>query len=198
MQRDAAQDQHAGVEPQQRRHRQRPPVRQPHAHGVGADEQREQRADDGEEDPEPDLRRRRGRWCRARQHRRSRPSSSQGFAVSRCCDSHQPAMPRCTARKTSDDAHGAAPHARPRTRRLVLRDEILRGARARCSRRPSDRRPAGPCPSCHARGGVSRRLPFERRGAPGIAAGRLAAAEAPDEVEQEHQSGPRRRSGPRW
>ena len=37
--------------------------------------------------------------------------------------------------------------------RLVLRDEILARRPARCNRRPSDRRPAAPCPSCRAPAG---------------------------------------------
>jgi hypothetical protein len=65
LQRHAAHDQHAGIGPEETRHRDGAPVRHAHPHGIGADEKREKRADHGEEDSEPDLCRRDGQGFRA-------------------------------------------------------------------------------------------------------------------------------------
>ncbi len=61
LQRDTAQDQHACVEPQEPRRGNFGPVRHLHSHEVGADEERKQRADNGEEHAQADRRCRQGR-----------------------------------------------------------------------------------------------------------------------------------------
>jgi hypothetical protein len=66
LQGDAAHDQHAGVGPQQGRSGNLAPVLQAHAHGIGAQEKREQGSDDGKEDAQADLHRRKRCRFRAR------------------------------------------------------------------------------------------------------------------------------------
>ena len=142
-----------------------------HAHEVGADEQREQRADDGEEHAEPDLRRRHAPRRRCRGTRRPRPASSQGFDISLWRDSHQAAMTPSPARKQDDDAHAGRFSSRPRRRRLVLRDEVLAAPGHAVVVGPAidDRQLLAPVAVPRRR---LRRLPFERRRAPRVAAGR--------------------------
>src|SRR5689334_6415710 len=53
-------------------------------------------------------------------------SSSQGLLISPCCDSHHPAMPAITARKTTTGVT-AAGSSRPGGCGLVLRNEVLGG-----------------------------------------------------------------------
>src|SRR5438128_281042 len=67
------------------------PVRYLHSHEVGADEERKQRADDGEKYTQSDRRGRQGRCARAGEVV-DRPTSSQGLAVNLCCDSHHAMM----------------------------------------------------------------------------------------------------------
>ena len=81
LQRDAREHQHAGVQPDDPRHRHRPPVGELHAHEVGAGEEREERADHREEDAERDLLGRHARRRRARRPGRA-PTSSQGLDIS--------------------------------------------------------------------------------------------------------------------
>ena len=64
MQRHAGEPERDGIEPEEPGHRHGLPVRQLHAHEIGAGEQREQRADDGQENDEADLGRRYGRLLR--------------------------------------------------------------------------------------------------------------------------------------
>ena len=142
-------------------------------------------ADDGQEHPQADLRRRQRRRARAGSSP-ARLASSQGLrrqasgatATSRRCRQITARKTRMTLMRRSRVGAGGAGGC-------VLRDEVLRRRRARCSRRPSDRRPAGPCPNCRAPAasrGVCHSSVVARQGLP--PAGR-PAGQAPDQVEQE-------------
>ena len=144
-----------------------------HAHGIGADRtaRRARRRRRGK---------RRGRSSRGQRRalirRRSlgAPTSSQGLVVSRWCHSHQKTMPLDDGQEEQHDAHVRRLSRGPRrSRRLVLRDEILRRARHAVIIGPAidDRQFLAPVAVRRRR---LRRLPFERRRAPGIAAGVLA------------------------
>ena len=121
LHRDAAQDQYAGVEPQQ------PLVSAPFANpagpcaSIGADDEREQGADNGKKHPQPDPRRQ-PRWPLAGEIA-DLPSSSQGFAVRRWCESHHPAIAAMPAMNSTMALMDDSLSGQTR-RRLVLRHEI--------------------------------------------------------------------------
>ena len=126
-----------------------------HAHGVGRDEQREERGDDREEHPQADRAAAAAQRSGARRGRRRCPAPPTTAWSAGATASHQTRMPASERGSGDDQVH---PMLRPwptrdgvaAVRRLVLRDEVLLARPARCSRRPSDTRPAASGPSCRA------------------------------------------------
>src|SRR6202047_1577264 len=117
------------------------------------------------------------------------PSSSQGLAPSRCCESHHPAIAAIPAMNRIMALTGGplAPLNWPAVH-FAARNPCWR--RVRCNRRPSDRRAGAPCPNCHAPAGSAEfAIPAQRRASPGIAASLFSFEQAPDQIEQEHKLG---------
>ena len=131
-----------------------PASRPVHAHEIGADQAARRASRRQPETPQADLRRRQGRSALARAKSPITPSSSQGLAASRLLR-QPPSRDAAMQPGTGSTSLMGGRLRRNRGRRLVLRHEILRRRRARCSRRPSDKPPAVPCPSCHGPAGFA-------------------------------------------
>src|SRR5262245_20857113 len=116
------------------------------------------------------------------------PTSNQGLAISLCRDSHHAMMAPIGTRTTNIAVLTASFLSGSRDRGLVLRHEILRGAGHAVIVGPAIDHRQLLAPVAVPRRGF-RRLPLQRGGSPGIAAGLLTLEQAPDQVEQEHHLG---------
>src|SRR5262249_31604222 len=117
------------------------------------------------------------------------PTSNQGLAVNLCCDSHHATMaPMGTRTNSIVMLTARVSLSCSWDWRLVLRDEILLGARHAVIGSPADEHWSLLSPVALPRRGFGC-WPLQRGGPPGIAASRFALEQAPDQVEQEHHLG---------